>query len=436
MLGPMAAPDEGSKGKVGLILAGGGARGAYEIGALSELLPRLDERDRPDVIVGTSVGAINAAWLAANADRDPAELLAEGRQIWRDISWERAVSPLGSLRARKLGAAFAADLLGVPGVRSWSLLDPSPLEKTLGEAIPDFGRIHENVKNGKVTTAAVVATRASTSLSVVFCDSAEPLPPNDSGRGINYQPATLEADHVLASAAIPGVFPARKIRHPQAAWGWYSDGGTRLNTPIKPAIRLGADRLIIVALHSPTFEDRASGGRRPDIIDGAGLLVQATLADPLVNDMHTMVTINELIAQSPKPPLGRHGPYKQVEYILIAPRTPNAIGKLAAERYANHYAGLRNFRRRRHSISKLGRLLDMGGRRDAARGEILSYLMFDREFANDLIELGREDARRWFTETPDKGMPLWRTSPTPGPGKPPWFKRLGGAAERERRRRR
>src|SRR6185503_515081 len=98
--------------RVGLVLAGGGARGAYEVGALSELLPRLDAQERPRVIVGTSVGAINAAYIAATADLPVSEALEQGCDIWRDMRWESALSPLVSFAQLRLALRAAADALG------------------------------------------------------------------------------------------------------------------------------------------------------------------------------------------------------------------------------------------------------------------------------------------------------------------------------------
>ncbi|MGH2979278.1 MAG: patatin-like phospholipase family protein, partial [Solirubrobacterales bacterium] len=145
---------------VGLVLAGGGARGAYEVGALSELLPRLPEEERPNVIVGTSVGAINAAYLAGTADMPVAEALERGCDIWREMAWESALAPLVSFAQLRLFMRAAADALGLPGGRSWSMLDPAPLRRTLDEKVP-FGGIHANVATGRLSAAAVVATRAS-----------------------------------------------------------------------------------------------------------------------------------------------------------------------------------------------------------------------------------------------------------------------------------
>ena len=111
-----------------------------------------------------------------------------------------------------------------------------------------------------------------------------------------------------ASAAIPSIFPAVRIGKPKEASGWYFDGGTHLNTPIKPALALGADRVIVVALNSLSEPPKSGRPARPDAYDGASQLLQAVLVDPLVHDVHTLTTINEVVARSGSAPDGAVDP--------------------------------------------------------------------------------------------------------------------------------
>lgn len=406
-------PQQAKPEPVGLVLAGGGARGAYEIGALSVLLPELAERERPDTIIGTSVGAINAAYLAATADqwRDQLEQsLEQGLQIWRQLMrWRRVVKPLGSLAQAKLVLRGLADAAGVPGAHSWSLLDPAPLRESL-RAHLGLSRIRANVESGAIRAAAVVTTRASTSLSVVFCVTQDDPPEDDARRGIEYVGVDeLEVEHVLASAAIPSAFPAVELRPPGTRADWYSDGGTRLNTPTKPALKLGAERLIIVALQSPNLGLAAGGVGRPEVIDGAAQLLQGVLVDPLLNDLHTLAKLNTLVSadgtRTTEPPL------KRIPYILIAPEGPYEIGRRATAVYRRRYTGPRNLARRCHSLARLGRLLEVGD--NELRGELFSYFFFDPEFAEELIALGRSDAKRWLDQAQrdEHDIGLWRTRP-------------------------
>ena len=374
------------------MLAGGGARGAYEIGALSVLLPALEQRgERPEVIIGTSVGAINAAFLAATAGDRVDESLEQARALWEQLGWDDVLRPLLSPgEIARLGA------LVIPGARVWGLLDPAPLAKTLRERVP-LRRIHANVANGTLRAAAVVATSVGDSASVVFHDGGGRVK-NDRERGIEYERTRLLASHVRASAAIPGVFAGVRVESPRSRAGWYYDGGTRLNTPIKPALELGGKRIIVIALNS-----LRSGGMRgqPEALDGATQIVQALLVDPLVHDVQTLASINEIIGAR-GPARGAHrAQHKQVPYILIAPRSPNEIGEIASRVYQRHYAGLT---RAASSVAILGRFLRAGS--NASRGELLSYLFFSREFAQSLIDRGENDARRWLARKHDDGP--WR----------------------------
>jgi NTE family protein len=385
---------------VAVVLAGGGARGAYEIGALSALLPRLQERgERPRVIVGTSVGAINAAYLAATAADPVEQALEQGYRLWSEIGFEDVLKPLLSRSefARALGSL--GEFLGVPGAHLWSLLEPSPLARTLKARIP-LARIHANVAGGALRAAAVVATAAHSGGSVVFHDGGGRVR-DDRARAIQYVPARLRLDHVRASAAIPGVFPAVRVGTPRAAAGWYFDGGTRLNTPIKPALALGAERVVVIALNS--LRSAATRGR-PEALDGASQLAQAVLVDPLVHDVETLATINTILGARG----GRESRHKRVPYILVAPERPEEIGAIAARVYREHYAGLIDAASS-PNVALLGRAFNAG--HSPARGELFSYLFFAPEFARALMRRGREDAQRWLRRRHDEGP--WRVRKPP-----------------------
>jgi NTE family protein len=388
---------------IGLILSGGGARGAYEIGVLSELLPWLEREraQRPDVIVGTSVGALNAAYIAAKAAEDIARLVGDGARLWREIRYRDVLAPFlspGELNELvRLAASFFWS-----GVAPWTLLDPEPLTATLHQLIT-FEDIHRNVADPQVgvRACAVVATAAHTNRTVVFHDGG-PSVPSDERRGIDYVPTEIGEDHVRASAAIPVAFPAVEVRQPEDAAGWYFDGGTRLNTPIKPAMKLGADRVIVLGLNSAAPAPKSP--ERPDLFDGSTQIVQGLLVDPAMHDVQTLATINEVLIDGGQSP--GDDQRRVVPYIFIAPSTPNAIGEIARDLYRERYAGVRGLRRSR-DLSLLGRFL--GTSKSATRGELFSYLFFAGDFATKLIELGRKDARGWINDTHDDGA--WQLRP-------------------------
>jgi NTE family protein len=389
---------------VALVLAGGGARGAYEVGALSVLIPALErEGRRPQLLVGTSVGALNVAFLAAMADRPADEVIAEGELIWSEIRYGQVLSGLGSLRGLKRLGTYLGGVVGLP-LRATGILDPAPLEKTIEELVP-FGRLERNVADG-IIHAAVVATSAASSRSVVFHTSGS-SPEYDDRRGIEYVRTGLEPEHVRASAAIPVLFPAVRVERPAGARDWYFDGGTRLNTPIKPALTLEADRVVVVGLNSIAGRPEPRGDHQPDIFEGVSQILHAVLVDPLVNDVRTLAGVNAMVADAAEAGAEIRG-RRAVPYVFVAPRTVDAIGEIAVEVYREYYAGAAGFKRS-PDLALLGRLV--GGGRDAVHGELLSYLFFAPEFARELLALGRRDAERWLSERHDDG--LWRVGSAP-----------------------
>jgi len=392
---------------IGLILSGGGARGAYEIGVLSELLPWLEREhaQRPDVIVGSSVGVLNTAYIAAKAGEEIEQLVADGARLWHEIRYRDVLAPFlspGELNelVRLTASFFSA------GVAPYTLLDPEPLTATLRRMIT-FEDIHGNVADPEVAlrACAVVATAAHTNRTVVFHDGG-PIVPSDERRGIDYVPTEIGENHVRASAAIPVAFPAVEVRQPEDAAGWYFDGGARLNTPVKPALKLGADRVIVVGLNSVAPAPQSP--ERPDLFDGSMQVVQGLLVDPATHDVQTLATINEVLIDG-----GQSSGDDQrsvVPYIFIAPSTPNAIGEIARDLYCERYAGVRGLWRSR-DLALLGRFV--GASKTATRGELFSYLFFAGDFAAKLIELGKEDARHWIDDAHDYGA--WQLRPVGNP---------------------
>jgi NTE family protein len=400
-------------GPVGLVLAGGGARGAYELGALSVLLPALEARgERPTVIVGTSVGALNAAFLAGTAERPVAEVVARGLEIWESLRFEDVLAHLGSPGAVRRLARYVGQFLGVPGARLDALLDPAPLPATLAARIP-LDAIERNVGTPALHAAAVVATSALTSRSVVFHRGGG-APERDDKRAIDYVDVGaggLTAEHVRASSAIPGAFPAVHVDAPTRARGWYVDGGTRLNTPIKPALELGAKRVVVVALNalgaSVGTDGALAGEHRPDALEGAAQLLQAVLVDPLANDVATLASYNALVGDREETGGQGDGDRKQqVPYVFVAPQRRDAIGRLAQRVFDEHFADLRDAWRAR-DLAFLGRAVAGGS--DPAHGELLSYLFFAPQFARELIALGRADAERWLAAPHEDGP--WEIGP-------------------------
>jgi NTE family protein len=320
------------------------------------------------------------------------------------------VRPIISVQASLTGLRYAGEVLGVPGVNLQGLLDPTPLGRTLDRWI-DWEALHDNVEQGRLDAVGVVATAAATATSVVFVE----------GRGedelyeshdVEYVPTRLGSEHVRASAAIPVLFPAIRVEQPESRAGWYSDGGTRLNTPIKPVLDFGVDRVVISATHAVKqveHEPWSDPRHAPDVADGVVQLLLATLADPLIQDVRMLGKINLIVRSEAGEEATRrnreaHGkaPYKSVPYLLVTPPERDSVGDAAAEVFHERYQGLKGLRS--PNVALLGRLV--GGVTEP-HGELLSYFFFESHYAEKLIEMGRADAQKRL----DREGDLWGTGP-------------------------
>lgn len=301
------------------------------------------------------------------------------------------------------------DFSQIPQSRVPALLDTTPMRGVL-QGLIDFDQLHTNIDR-ELVSLAVVATSYATAESVVFHHGPpEVSVPVDPVRAIRYVPARIDVSHVQASASIPIAFPATRVDEPPEAAAWYGDGGTRLNTPLKPTLKLGASRIVVIGLNSTALPGRQHDAQ-PDIFDGAGQFVQALLADPLAQDVATLAGANrEVSLQSNSPPAA----HALVPYIFVAPRDRLTVGQLAADIFRKHLSGVRAMVRAR-DLATLGHIVGAGT--DATRGELFSFLFFATEFHQALIELGRADAERWLAMTHDDGP--WRLGNPPLPSPPP-----------------
>jgi NTE family protein len=390
----------------GIVLSGGGMRGAYEAGVVAGVMEALGRKSAGPapfrVMSGTSVGAINAAYLAANAhqgDHGVARLL----DLWRTLKVERhaRLNLLGLMRwPRRVAELFRA---GTPGVLPGSsLLDTSELERLVASAI-DFQSLRDNVSAGRVNALLIAALHVVSGRTTVFAEVAPGahFAPSKSGiRIARVEPITI--DHVLASAAIPLLFPTRRVGE-----RFYCDGGLRFNTPIAPAIRAGADPLLVISVsHRVTEAEMREQQREIDAAEGmelgpmflVGKLLDALLLDPVKHDLTVLARLNDLVevlenTLSPEE-------YERVQQVLIATRgdgyrrirtlvfTPSKdIGRVAGDY-------LRTSLPTKSGLNPLlERLLARAAREGMSQeADWASYLLFDGGFAETLIDLGRSDA--------------------------------------------
>ena len=340
------------------------------------------------------------AHLPARVSAD--QLLAR----WSAVTQDRVIRPILRHQSPRTLLRYLAEFAGMPGVRLESFLDASPLRRTVGEWL-DWESVRANLQARSVDALAVVATSASTERAVVFVQAREQTPVPDATL-VDYVRGPLGDEHVLASAAIPVFFSCVRVGSEPDA-DWFFDGGTRLNTPIKPTLDLGVDRVVVVATHAPYHRPEEQpperGRASPDFAEGMLELVQATLVDPLIQDLRTLGKINLLTER-----LGseRAQPYRTVPYLFAGPRDVARLGRLVSDVYARHFAGPAASVRA-PDVTLLTRLL---GGASPAHAELLSYLLFQPQFISEAIAAGRQDARRLLASDDP-----WRTDPIEPPGR-------------------
>jgi NTE family protein len=391
--------------RIAVVLPGGGTRGAYEAGALSVLLPELQARgERIEIVCGTSVGAINAALLASlahvPAEQQAAAILGRWRAMRKGDVVSRIVGPMAPLTLLRL----LGETLELPGVHLAGLMNPAPLKASLERWI-DWPALHRNVADGVVDAVCVVATSLERGAPVAFVESAGRAP--RSSDDLRYVAVQLRGEHVRASAAIPVLFPPVEVTRPLSAAGHYIDGGTRLNAPIAPAIALGAQRIVVVGFEPLTAAEPRPAADRPRLADVAANVLDGLLVDQVADDVRRLMAINSFFAEGIRTgtaPSARayraargRAPYRRIGCALISPERRGMLGELAEEVFRERYGGVKGLRA--PDFPLLARLL--GGGRARSRGELLSFLLFDEVFVEELIAAGRRDAKRWLARHPE-----------------------------------
>jgi NTE family protein len=388
---------------VGVVLSGGGSRGAYEAGIIQYLredLPRRLGRHVPiDVITGTSVGAINATFLAATND-DPTVQARRLVEHWQSLRLEELVG----LKVRDLLRATRLLMGGdpappTPGTwRYGGLLETSGLERFVLQAIPWRG-IEKNLRSGSIHALTVSATHVGSGHTIVFLSSRDPVPPGGWSRDpfTRHRTARIGPRHVLASAALPILFPAVKIGEE-----FFTDGGLRQNTPMSPALRLGADKILVVSLRHVDDGSQEMQRERtiayPKPLFMIGKALNALLLDRTDYDLDRMQRLNAMLMAGERA-FGpsfletinaemvryRGAKLRIVDALHIRPSID--IGALAAEFVAKDRVIVHG-----RVARKLIHRLSAG--EASHESDFLSYLLFDGNWARELIALGRADAAR------------------------------------------
>jgi NTE family protein len=392
-------PTEAPTGPVAAVLAGAGARGAYEAGMLSRLLVALDGRhQRPRIFTGTSAGAINAVLYASLAHEPAARAADRAIDLWRTIR-KSDVMTLGIRSVAEFLASYAGALVGLERAKS-ALLDTRPLGESLRTLI-DWNQIQENLDNPDVPldTVAVVTTEYASDYirSRVWYSSStvSAAPPPDNRRALDYVPTTLTADHVLASASIPIAFPPVRLSD-NGRTAWHMDGGVRLNAPLKPAIELGAGGLVVIASAPATFPPAGTApGTQPPLQDAVDQVLRTVLNYQMVDDLLNLTRTNLLAQAAPtrvRSSTGRRD-YRVIPCIFGGPPTNPApsdtLDDVAGKALQSITGGVRWLRNL--DLAALGGLLRSGS---TSKADLMSYLLFEPQFISAAIKLGEMDVPR------------------------------------------
>ena len=363
--------------KRALILSGGGARAAYQVGvlqALAEILPAEQANPFP-IICGTSAGAINALALAAHPGnfKESVHSLAN---MWRNLTvgdvylhgWMDIFKGLGLLGLSLFNQ-------GIGGKKPLSLLDNSPLWDLLGSRIP-FHNIQQSISSGKLFAVSVSAMGYSSGHTVSFFQGHESIEGWKRYRrgGI---PTQLRLEHLLASSAIPTIFPAIRIDRE-----YFGDGALRQLAPISPALHLGAESLFVIGVSGNRSaakpNKRLPVKHSPSMGQIVGHLLNSAFVDSLEGDLEHMELINKLVKLIPEEQKNAAGFHlRAVENMVISPSSP--LDVIAGRNVRYLPDSLRFFLRAIGATAK-------GGGATAA-----SYLLFSTEFITDLMELGYQD---------------------------------------------
>ncbi len=358
-----------------LVLSGGGARGAYQVGVLKAVgeLARENELSNPfQIFCGASAGAINAAFLAATC-QDFALGTEQLTDLWNSLSSDRVfksdVLSLGKVGLQWMGDfSFGSTSASIP---SRALLDTEPLLQLLRQNL-DFSQVQQNLDSERFHALAITALEYQTSETITFVQGKGDLPSWRKPRR-HSEKALIRAEHIMASSAIPLLFPASAVDQ-----RYFGDGCVRNLSPLSPALYLGASEILVIGVRVQNEltppQNSLLSSRPPSVARVGNVILNSVLLDGIEVDVDRLERINEFIRRVPQN-LRANLNFRPVRSLLISPSQD--IGKIAAQMSS------RLPRVIRYLLKGLGPLEEAS--------EIISYLLFEKDFTMKLIEMGYED---------------------------------------------